>query len=182
VQKLTDTVCSFFRKYETFVVLSGHSGGGRFIFSFIDANEKIPSYVKRICFLDSNYGYDSSYTPKFSEWLKSSEENFLCVLAYNDSSVVLNGKNIVSPTGGTWYRSRKFKEDLSREFAFTTSEDDSLISHTALDGRIKIILRKNPGGEIFHTVQVEKNGFIHSLLTGTRYENCGYKYFGEKVY
>lgn len=182
VQKLIDTVCSFFRKYETFVVLSGHSGGGRFIFSFIDANEKIPSYVKRICFLDSNYGYDSSYTPKFSEWLRSSEENFLCVMAYNDSSVVLNGKKIVSPTGGTWYRSRKFKEDLSREFAFNTMEDDSLIHHTALDGRIKIILRKNPDNEIFHTVQVEKNGFIHSLLTGTKYENAGYKYFGERVY
>ena len=43
-------------------------------------------------------------------------------------------------------------------------------------------MKENPGREIFHTVQVEKNGFIQSLLSGTAYEGLGYTYFGERAY
>jgi hypothetical protein len=182
ISTLVDTLLFIFREHDPFIILSGHSGGGRFIFSFLDAHDFIPPYVKRICFLDSNYGYDSTYTEKLITWLNASSENYLCVLAYNDSNVVLNGKNIVSPTGGTWYRSRKMQQDLSTEFRFTTRESEEFIYHSALRGRINITLHKNPRNEIFHTVQVEKNGFIHSLLTGTSLESDGYIYFGERAY
>ena len=182
VKSVVDTLLQEFAGFTPFIILSGHSGGGRFIFSFLDAYDPIPFYVKRICFLDSDYGYETEYGEKISSWLKSSHENALCVLAYNDSSVTLNGKKIVSPTGGTWYRSRVMQADLSEKFDFRTAEDTAFIRHTALEGRIQIILKKNPANEIFHTVQVERNGFIHSVLSGTIYENRGYAYWGERVY
>ncbi|MCK5738958.1 hypothetical protein KAH55_07250, partial [bacterium] len=49
-------------------------------------------------------------------------------------------------------------------------------------GRLQILLKKNPNQEIYHTVQVERNGFIHSMLTGTALENRGYAYYGDRVY
>ena len=98
----------------------------------------------------------------------------LCTLAYNDSVVIYNGKQLVSPTGGTWYRSRMMLHDLSETFRFTRMDRDSLIWNTALKKRVEIILKTNPGNKIYHTTQVERNGFIHSMLSGTRHENKGY--------
>ena len=48
--------------------------------------------------------------------------------------------------------------------------------------RIEFIFKPNPEGKIYHTRQVEYNGFIHSILSGTRYEQKGYRYFGERAY
>jgi hypothetical protein len=47
---------------------------------------------------------------------------------------------------------------------------------------VEIVLRENPDKLILHTRQVELNGFIHSMLSGTRNENKGYTYFGERAY
>ena len=167
VKSVVDTIVSFFKDCDNFLILTGHSGGGRFIFSFLDGNDTIPSSVKRICFLDSDYGYEKSYGLKLIKWLKASADHFLSVLAYNDSVVIYNNKHIVSPTGGTWYRSKMMIEDLSSVFNFDKVENKDFITYTSLQRRIEIILKKNPGGEILHTVQVEKNGFIHTMLTGT---------------
>jgi hypothetical protein len=107
----------------------------------------------------------------------------LIVLAYNDSLVVFNGKPLVSPTGGTWYRSRLMQRKLAETFQFKTSSDTSMIIHEALKQRVKIILKENPRGQIYHTVQVEKNGFILSLLSATKFDKRKYfNYFGERVY
>jgi hypothetical protein len=43
-------------------------------------------------------------------------------------------------------------------------------------------LKENPERKILHTVQVERNGFIHALVTGTPNENRGYEYYGERAY
>jgi hypothetical protein len=115
-------------------------------------------------------------------WLKSGENKYLCTLAYNDSVVLYNGKQLVSPTGGTWYRSRLMLKYLSTVFPFKKKENDSLIWHSAGKKRMEIILRNNPNNKIYHTVQVELNGFIHSMLSGTKYEEKGYVYFGERAY
>jgi hypothetical protein len=47
---------------------------------------------------------------------------------------------------------------------------------------VKFFLKENPAKEILHTRQVELNGFIHALLTGTPRENQGYAYLGPRVY
>jgi len=184
IKNLVDTLSGLFKEYHPKIILNGHSGGGSFIFGFIDAVEKIPDNIERIAFLDSDYGYeDSLHTKKLADWLQRDKRNTLFVLAYNDSVVIYNGKPLVSPTGGTWYRSRLMQRKLAGTFSFKTVADTAFIHHQALHGRIKIILKENPNGLIFHTVQVEKNGFIFSLLSYTKFDKRKYfTYFGDRVY
>ncbi|MCX6333104.1 MAG: hypothetical protein NT092_02230, partial [Bacteroidia bacterium] len=128
-------------------------------------------------------GYeDTIHGPKLTRWLESGKHKFLCTLAYNDSVVIYNGKPLVSPTGGTWYRSKMMMHYLSNSFRFRVKETDSIQWNSALRRRVEIILKSNPDKKIFHTTQVELNGFIHSMLSGTKYENKGYSYFGKRAY
>lgn len=183
VRKMVDDITAIFAPWQPELVLNGHSGGGRFIFSFIDAFESIPAEVKRITFLDSNYGYDDAlHGPKLVSWLRSGNDRYLCTLAYNDSVVIYNGKPLVSPTGGTWYRSTMMKNHIASSFRMKESQRDSLIWFTSRDRRIEFIFKPNPEGKIYHTHQVEYNGFIHSILSGTRHEQKSYRYFGNRVY
>lgn len=182
VKNIIDTVTNIFKSYNPFVVLTGHSGGGGFTFSFLNAVDSIPDNVKRISFLDSDYNYDDTYGKKLAAWLKASDSHFLSVLAYNDSIALYNGKPIVSPTGGTWYRTKMMQKYMSQFFNFTVQTDTAFIKYRALDGRIQIILKENPGRQILHTVQVELNGFIEAMASGTQYEGNGYSYFGPRAY
>ena len=183
IKKIVDDTKSLFSKWKPELVLNGHSGGGRFIFSYLNAVKIIPQEVVRIAFLDSDYGYEDSICgPKLTTWLKSGKNKYLCTLAYNDSVVIYNGRPLVSPTGGTWFRSRLMLKFLSGSFLFRQKEKDTLKWNSALNGRVEIILKTNPDNKIFHTTQVERNGFIHSMLSGTRLENKGYTYFGNRAY
>lgn len=183
IKKSVDDVAEIFAAWNPRITLNGHSGGGRFIFSYIASVNEIPDRIDRIAFLDSTYGYeDSLHGPKLVRWLSSGRNKYLCSLAYNDSVVVYNGKPLVSPTGGTWYRSKMMRDYLSDVFRFRIKEIDSLQWNIARKGRIEIILKPNPAGKIYHTIQVELNGFIHSMLSGTKYENKGYSYFGKRAY
>ena len=50
-----------------------------------------------------------------------------------------------------------------------------LVTHH-LTKRVQFHLKENPNAEIFHTVLVERNGFIQSILSGTEYEGKNYKF------
>ena len=183
IAEILDGVRGIFSANKTEVVLASHSGGGSLIFGYLNAVEKIPDDVKRIAFLDSNYGYDSKlHADKIKNWLAASAENHLCVLAYQDYLGLLNGKSFVSEAGGTWGRSRLMLGDLGAQFQFTSATNNGLENYSALDGRIEFLLKENPEHKIFHTVQVERNGFIHALLSGTSDAGKGYEYFGERAY
>ena len=182
VQHITDTILGLFSSKEKVMYLNGHSGGGRFIFSYMDGVKEIPSYVQRISFLDSDYGYEASYLPILKAWLQKNKSTFLNVFAYNDSVALLNGKRFVSDTGGTWYRSFLLLRDLSAYYTFTKIQDDSLIIYQSADKRVQFYFKTNPEKKIFHTVQVELNGFIHSILMGTKKESKKYTYLGERAY
>ncbi len=184
IKNIVDRLSAEFKNYNPEIVLNGHSGGGSFIFGYLDAVEKIPDNIKRIAFLDSDYGYqDSLHTKKLVDWLQKDKKNNLFVLAYNDSLVIYDGKPLVSPTGGTWYRSRLMQRKLSENFSFKTIADTVFINHVALKGRIRIVLKENPNGLIYHTVQVERNGFIYSLFSNTRFDKRKYfTYFGDRVF
>ncbi|HEU4859156.1 MAG TPA: hypothetical protein VFT15_04935 [Chitinophagaceae bacterium] len=183
IKNIVDSLSDLFKEHQTKIVLNGHSGGGSFLFGYLDAVEKIPENVERIAFLDSNYGYeDNLHTRKIVDWLQN-DKHKLFVLAYNDSLVIYNGRPLVSPTGGTWYRSRLMQRKLAETFPFRTVADTGFITHQALNGRVRIILKENPGGLIYHTIQVEKNGFIYSLLSNTKFDEREYfTYFGERAY
>jgi len=182
VVSIVDTILQMVPATNEELYLNGHSGVGRFIFSFIDAYDEIPANVKRISFIDSNYGYDSTYYSKITKWLKSSTSHHLNVFAYNDSVALYNDKPVVSATGGTWWRSHRMLQDLSTEFKFEKIRDDSLIIYKSSDRRIQFFLKTNPDRKIYHTQQVELNGFIHSIFCGTRYDSKKYSYYSGRAY
>jgi hypothetical protein len=167
------------------VVLTGHSGGGSFTFGYLNSVEKIPDNIERIAFLDSDYAYDAAHghAEKLAAWLKDSESHCLTVLAYNDAVALLDGKPFVSAEGGTWGRSHAMLKDLGTQFEFTSrTNSDGLELYSALGGRTQFLLKENPERKILHTVQVERNGFIHAMVAGTSDENRGYEYFGPRAY
>ena len=167
----------------TEAVLAGHSGGGSLIFGFLNAVDTIPDWIKRIAFLDSDYAYDTTrHADKLRHWLAASPENHLCVLAYQDYLARLNGKPFVSEAGGTWGRSHVLLNDLSGQFPFTSRTNNGLEQFSTTNAQVEFLLKENPEGKILHTVQVERNGFIQSLLSGTADEGKGYEYLGARAY
>ncbi len=166
------------------ITLSGHSGGGSFIFGYLNTVAEIPDRVTRIAFLDSNYAYDKSlgHARKLATWLKGSDRHYLCILAYDDATALLNGKPFVSAAGGTWGKSHEMLRDLAADFTFSSKVEGGFERYSALAGRVQFILKQNPERKILHTVQVERNGFIHALLSGTPRQDQGYEYFGPRAY
>ncbi len=183
VLEIVAKVMNRFEAYEPKVILTGHSGGGSFTFGYLNCLEKIPEDVERIAFLDSNYGYETAlHRDKLVNWLKNSNQHFLTILAYHDNVALLNGKTFVSAEGGTWGKSHLMKKDFETAFKFLEQISPEFKKTSALDGRLQFLLKENPEKKIFHTVQVERNGFIHAMLTGTPFENKGYEYFGARAY
>ncbi len=166
------------------VVLTGHSGGGSFIFGYINTVQRIPPDVARIAFLDSNYAYDANlaHDRKLGAWLQSRSDARLCVFAYHDSIALLNGTNFVSAKGGTWGRSHAMLADLGAQFSLGSTTNNGLRVHATADRRVVFFLKENPEKKILHTTQVELNGVIHALLWGTAQEGVGYDYLGPRAY
>jgi len=155
VRMIVNEITALFARWDPELVLNGHSGGGRFIFTYIDAHDTIPQEVVRIAFLDSNYGYEEAlHGEKIINWLNSTDNKYLCTLAYNDSVVVYNGKPLVSPTAGTWYRSKLMQDYLAWSFRLKEHQRDSLIWVTSPARNIEFIFKPNPEGKIYHTYQV----------------------------
>jgi hypothetical protein len=184
IGEIVEALRNRFAPTEVKVVLAGHSGGGTFLFGFLNAHDAIPMQIERIAFLDSNYGYLPAlgHGAKLAAWLAASPAHYLTVFAYRDDVVRLAGKPIVSAEGGTWARSRMMEADLAPTFPFTTTQEGEFERHTALDGRVTILLHPNPRAEILHTRLVERNGFIHALCAGTPANQGEYTFFGERVY
>ena len=183
IQSLFNAVNARFENLNPMVTLNSHSGGGSFIFGYLDGVTDIPVIIDRFAFIDSDYGYEEKYGHQLANWLKIDKDRYLNVLAYNDSVVIYNGKPLVSPTGGTWYRSKLMQAHLSREFKFKSQTDTGFIRSQALSGRIQFVLKQNPKALIFHTHQVGLNGFIFSNLSGTKeIKKTKFTYFGDQVY
>lgn len=183
IPALLDKIRSRFDGAGARVVLTGHSGGGSLTFGYLNTVEAIPDDIERIAFLDSNYAYETErHRDKLAAWLKASDSHYLSVLAYDDAVALLDGKPFVSESGGTWGRSRLMLGDLEGWSPFTREDSDGLQRRRALGGRVTFLLKANPERKILHTVQVEKNGFIQSLLAGTTLEGVGYTYLGDRAY
>lgn len=182
ISRLVDSLASVYGKKKYSIYLNGHSGGGSFIFGYLAAVPAIPSAVKRISFIDSNYGYDSIYYPKLRNWLQQVKGAALNVFAYNDSLALYNGKPVVSPTGGTWYRSWLMVRHFSQDWPMDYRLGDSI--HTVMnpERNIWFFFKSNPDRGIYHTQQVELNGFIHSILCGTKYDSRNYRYYAGRAY
>jgi hypothetical protein len=146
--------------------LSAHSGGGSFMFGFLDGKDAIPDFVERIVFLDANYSYSDSdkHGDKLLAWLKGDGTRRLVVIAYDDRKVTLDGKPVVGPDGGTFRATERMRTRLARDETFTSSKGGDIESCTAMDGRIALLVHANPKNIILHTALVgEMNGLLRGL-------------------
>jgi hypothetical protein len=151
------------------LTLTGHSGGGSFLFGYINAVEAIPAVVERIAFLDANYAYtdDARHGDKLLTWLQGDPQRRLVVVAYDDREITLNGKKVVGPDGGTWRASQRMLDRLRCDLPLETRTVGPFQQTTALGGRIEFDLHPNPENRILHTALVgEMNGLLHALTLG----------------
>jgi hypothetical protein len=165
--------------------LSGHSGGGSFVFAYFNAFDRIPDTVSRIVFLDSNYGYsqDAGHAAKLAEWIRSDSAHRLVVIAYDDREITLNGKKVIGPTGGTYRRTREMIEHLGREIPLTKNVDGDVVRYRDEADQVEIILHENSENRILHTVLVgDMNGFIHAETVGTKYQGMAATFGGPVAY
>jgi hypothetical protein len=145
------------------VTLTGHSGGGSFMFGFIEGQDSIPSWVERIAFLDANYNFDYSHGEKLVKWLRQNPRNTLVVLAYDDRNIMLDGKKVVSDSGGTWRASSRMMNYLREPFSFAVDTIAPFVRYHA--PQIEILLHPNPENRILHTEMIgEMNGYMHAML------------------
>lgn len=186
IKETVEYLMDLFAEYHPLVELNSHSGGGNFLFGFMDACSEIPSYVKRIAFLDSDYNWDDRrYGPKLARWLQASDEHALFVACYDDANALYEGKPFVSKKGGTWYRTYLMNRYLKKHLKgvrWQKSKSDSTLCSRTREGRVQFYFRKNPERKIYHTVLVERNGFIQSLLSATPLEEQGYHFMGAHAY
>ena len=146
------------------VWLTGHSGGGSFTFGFINGFDAIPAYVTRIGFLDSDYSFgdDPAHGPKLIAWLRGDSDRRLVVIAYDDRNIELNGKKVVSDTGGTYRATYRMVEAFRKEMPLEEGHVGSYVSFTA--PQVEMFIHQNPENKILHTMLVgEFNGFIRAM-------------------
>lgn len=182
INKMVDYIYQKYAIYNPKLSLTCHSGGGSFIFGYLNSLPQIPSYIDRIGFLDATYGYESEkHNEKLITWLKTKNKS-LQVISYNDSVVVYNGKPLVSPTGGTWFRSQLMVKDLQTQFKLKKIDLVDRFNWSNRTNLIDFTLIKNPEAKIYHTVLVEKNGFIQLIFNGTNFSQKSYKFWEERAY
>jgi hypothetical protein len=147
----------------TVVTLAGHSGGGSFMFGFIEGQDALPSWLERIVFLDANYNFDARHGPKLQSWLRQRPENTLVVLAYDDRNIMLDGKKVVSDDGGTWRASGRMIDFFKGDLAPSADTLGPFLRYHS--PQIEILLHPNPDNRILHTEMIgEMNGYMHALL------------------
>ena len=167
------------------VVLTGHSGGGSFLFGYLDSVEMIPYQIERIAFLDANYGYDSAqqHSEKFLRWINADPSHHLIVLAYDDRNIELNGKKVVSPTGGTFRATHRMLNDVRSQTPLVETIQGEFLKYVGLDGQFVSLVHPNPENRILHTRLVgEMNGLLAALTIGTPYQGNWSKLASSRAY
>jgi len=166
-------------------VIAGHSGGGSMIFGFLNAGDEIPSYVKRIAFLDADYAYSDKekHGEKLLGWLRASSENHLVVIAYDDRDIELNGKRVLGPTGGTFRATYRMIERFENDTALARSSSGDIDRYDGMNGQIRFFIHRNPHNKILHTALVgEMNGYLEALTAGTSCESKWGEFGGNRAY
>lgn len=182
INRIVNLIYQKYSKFNPKISLTSHSGGGSFIFGYLNSLPQIPNFIERIGFLDATYGYETiKHKEKLIAWLKTKNKS-LQIISYNDSVVVYNGKPLVSPTGGTWYRSKLMAKDLELDFNLKKSDLSDRLDWKNKTNSIELTLIKNPEAKIYHTVLVEKNGFIQLVFNGTNFGQKSYKFWDERAY
>lgn len=158
---IVDQLRALFGNADNLVVtLTGHSGGGSFMFGFIEGSDSLPSWMDRIAFLDANYNFEPKHGDKLAAWLRGDAHRTLVALAYDDREITLDGRKVVSDSGGTW----RATDRMLRYFTSLTSGTlDGF--HRYSSGQIELLRHPNPSNRILHTEMIgEMNGYMHAML------------------
>ncbi len=150
---------------QTSVTLAGHSGGGSFMFGFIEGQDAIPDWLERVAFLDANYNFAPAHGDKLVAWLRRDPAHRLVALAYDDREIMLDGKKVVSDSGGTWRATQRMIRHLGQSLTFTVDTLGAFVRRRA--PQIELLLHPNSENRILHTAMIgDMNGYMHALLTG----------------
>jgi hypothetical protein len=147
------------------VTLSGHSGGGSFMFGFIEGQSSIPDWLERIAFLDAIYNFEPKHGDTFTAWLRRDPKHTLVSLAYDDREITLDGKKVVSDDGGTFRATRRMVDNLGKSFPLVQDTLNEFVRYRA--PQVELLVHPNPANRILHTEMIgEMNGYMYALLTG----------------
>ena len=166
------------------VTLTGHSGGGSFIFGAIEAFDEIPAWIDRIAILDANYAFDAAkHGGKLVRWLQGDNSRRLIVLAYDDRNIEFNGKKVVGPDGGTFRATQRMVEAFRPEFEIEEQQTGPFTEYSGLDGRVRFYVHPNPQNKILHTALVgDMNGLVQAQTLGTPAEGTWGTFGGPRAY
>lgn len=151
------------------VILSCHSGGGAFLWAWMNAHNALPDWLHRLVFLDANYSYsdEDHHGDKMIAWLRSDPSRHLIVLAYDDREITSNGRKVIDPGGGTY----RATERMIRRFTKETPPEDcvhgNFLMRRFLSNQATFTVHRNPDNRILHTALVgDMNGLIYALTIG----------------
>src|SRR5205823_9237815 len=164
---------------------AGHSGGESFLFGFLDAVDAVPSTIQRIILLDANYAYSDQrkHGDKLLGWLRADANHKLIAIAYDDREITLNGKKVVSPTGGTYRASQRMIDRFSLDVPLAEGKIGAFIHRQGLGGQIEFFIHPNRENKILHTALVgEMNGLLHGLTLGTGCDRTWGQFGGPRAY
>jgi hypothetical protein len=168
------------------ISLLSHSGGGSFLFGYIDSFKQIPPDVERIAFLDSNYGYDDEvhHGDKLIAWLKADDRHVLTVACYDDGHALLEGKFFLSAADkGTWGSTGRMLYRFIKDIPLASSNQGPIQFMRGLDGRCEFILHTNPENKILHTILVgDMSGFLHAMTLASPLEKTAGPFAGPVSY
>ncbi len=149
----------------TRVTLTGHSGGGSFMFGFIEGRDTLPDWLERIAYLDANYNFTPAHGDKLVTWLRRSPEHRLVALAYDDREIMLDGKKVVSDSGGTWRATQRMIRHLGQSLTLAADTLGAFVRYRA--PQVELLVHPNAENRILHTAMIgDMNGYMHALLTG----------------
>ncbi|MHB8898339.1 MAG: hypothetical protein ACYC6Y_06290 [Thermoguttaceae bacterium] len=167
------------------VILAGHSGGGSFLWGYLNAVDAIGPSVERIVLLDANYSYSDQegHGDKVLAWLQKGATRRLVVIAYDDREITLDGKKVVGADGGTFRATERMLARLRRDVEMTEGERGTFRHITGMDGRVEFFVHPNPENKILHTALVgEMNGLLEGLTVGTELEGKWGQFGGPRSY
>ena len=167
------------------VVLACHSGGGSFVWGYLNEHEAIPSSVERIVLLDANYSYsdEERHGDKLLAWLGGDSARRLIVVAYDDREITYKGKKVVGPDGGTFRASERMLARFRRDEELAERPHGDFRRTMGRSGQMQFFVHPNPENKILHTALVgEMNGLIHGLTVGTPEEETWGGFGGPRAY
>jgi hypothetical protein len=133
------------------------------MFGFIEGRPALPDWLERIAFLDANYNFAASHGETLVTWLRRDPRHVLVSLAYDDREITLDGRRVVSDSGGTWRATDRMLAAFRGVLPLVTDTLGEFERHRT--PQVELLRHPNPRNRILHTEMIgEMNGYMHAML------------------